>query len=212
MVRPHMNRLALPEVRPVQPAPARYPLKPVSPRSLRRRRPKVFFASVSVVFLLLVIVAQILLSITLQSGAYEIAGLQQDVKDLGRAEQSASQDINRLASPQNVARSAESVGMVSNSTPAYLRLSDATTSGWVSQATGGSTLYPRGDMVPNVQLTEVFAQREAAAKNAQIAREAKARAQISGGTAATGNAGAPIPESNPPQVASTMGMPAPTTH
>lgn len=209
MARPLIN---LPAVGSAVLSSARPALRPVSLGSARRARPKIFYASVSVAFILVVILAQILLSITLQSGAYEIAGLQQQVKDLGRAQQSASQDIHRLSAPQNVARSAESLGMVSNSAPAYLRLSTGATSGWVAPATAGSTLYRGGDLVPNSQLTDVFAQRELAAKNAQIAREAAARATTSAGNPTAGTPGAPIPQSGPPQVASPVGMPTPATH
>lgn len=208
MARPLIDRLTAP----ISSTPDSRPsLSPVA-RGSRRRRPKVFYAGVSVGFVLLVIVAQILLSIALQSGAYEISGLQQQVRDLGRAHQSASQDIDRLASPQNIAQSAEALGMVGNSTPAYLRLSSGATAGWVSQATAGATLYPEGDMVPNEQLTDIFAQREAAARNAELAREAAARASTNTGSASTANTGAPAGQSATPQVASPVGIPAPATH
>jgi cell division protein FtsL len=110
---------------------------------VRRRRPKIFFALVTVFTIVIIIVAQILLSVSLQSGAYEIAGLQRSVKELGRTYQSATQDLNRMTSPQNVAQSAEMLGMVGHSNPVYLRLSDSLITGAATSAMGRRTARQR---------------------------------------------------------------------
>jgi len=161
-----------------------------------------FFASVTVLTIFIIIVAQILLSISLQSGAYEIAGLQRDVKNLGRTYQSATQDLSEVTSPQNVAHKAEALGMVGNTNPVYLRLSDTGVTGLASAATAGETIVSGGNLVPNAMLDETIA--------------AEQRAVLAGtsgtqpGNVASGSAPAPLA----PVVAvpSPQGMPSPTTH
>lgn len=208
MARPMVSALTAP--RPVTPTPPRS-LHAVSPSVVRRRRPKIFFAIVTVVTIFIIIVTQILLSVSLQSGAYEIAGLQRNVKELGRTYQSATQDLNRMTSPQNVAQSAEVLGMVGNSNPAYLRLSDSLVTG-AATAAGGSTLFAQGNLVPNAMLAEVIAEREEAARVAAQAATSQASAGASGTTVVNGALGsAPAPLSPVPAIPSPQGLPSPAT-
>ena len=208
MARPMVNALTTP--RPVIPMPTRA-LRVVSPSVVRRRRPKIFFTIVTVITIFIIIVAQILLSVSLQSGAYEIAGLQRNVKELGRTYQSATQDLNRMTSPQNIAQSAEVLGMVGNSNPAYLRLSDSLVTGAATPA-GGSTLFAQGNLVPNAMLAEVIAEREAAARAAAQAAATQASAEASGTTVGNGAPGsAPAPLSPVVAVPSPQGLPSPAT-
>jgi hypothetical protein len=187
-------------------------LRAVSSAVGRRRRPKVFFATVTVISFFIIIVAQILLSISLQSGAYEIAGLQRDVKELGRTYQSATQDLNRMTSPQNVAQSAEVLGMVGNSNPVYLRLSDSLVTGAATATGAGGTLVAQGSLVPNAMLAEALAERQAAAKAA--AETAIQQARTGGAGSQTGNVGpgsAPATLSPVVAVPSPQGLPSPAT-
>ena len=161
MARPMSDRRFAP--RPESLAPVRQ-LHAVTRNPGRKRRPKVFFATVTVVTIFLISVAQILLSISTQSGAYEIAGLQQQVKDLGRTYQSVTQDLDRMTSPQNIAHFAQALGMVGNSNPVYLRLSDSLVTGSASAAVAGRNLVGSSNLVPNSMLTDVMAEREAAAR------------------------------------------------
>jgi hypothetical protein len=183
-------------------------LRVVSSAVGRRRRPKVFFATVTVISIFVIIVAQILLSISLQSGAYEIAGLQRDVRELGRTYQSATQDLNRMTSPQNVAQSAEVLGMVGNSNPVYLRLSDSLVTGAATATGAGGTLVAQGNLVPNAMLAQALAERQAAAEAAaQQARTGVAGSQT--GNVGPGSASAPL--SPVVAVPSPQGLPSPAT-
>jgi len=184
-------------------------LRAVSPAVGRKRRPKVFFATVTVIAFFAIVVAQILLSISLQSGAYEIAGLQRDVRELGRTFQSATQDLDRMTSPQNVAQSAEVLGMVGNSNPVYLRLSDSLVTGAATAAGAGGTLVAQGNLVPNAMLAEALAERKVAAEAAlQRARSGAPGSQT--GNVGPGSASAPV--SAVVTVPSPQGMPSPATH
>jgi len=209
MVRPILGALAAP--RPATSTSVRT-LHPVSPALMRRRRPKIFFALVTVLTILIIIVAQILLSVALHSGAYEIAGLQRNVKELGRTYQSATQDLNRMTSPQNVAHSAEVLGMVGNSNPVYLRLSDSLVTGAATAAGAGGALVAQGNLVPNAMLADVIAEREAAARAAATAAASPALTGASGSTAGNVAQGsAPAPLSPVVAVPSPQGLPSPAT-
>jgi len=79
-------------------SPRREPQTPhieiVSTRSQRRARPKLFYAAVGVAGLFLILVAQLLLSILLSNGAYQISDLQAQHKELARDQQTLSEEIN----------------------------------------------------------------------------------------------------------------------
>jgi len=104
-----------------------------------------------------VMIAQMLLSVALESGAYEIAHLQSANKEASRSFQQMTQDIDRLSSPQHLALNAEALGMLSNNTPAYLRLSDGAILGAPSSGDGFTRLVGSdgGTLVPNSLLANV---------------------------------------------------------
>jgi hypothetical protein len=133
------------------------PVEIVSSRAQRKARPKVFYALVTVAGLFALFMAQLLLSIVVSDGAYRIAGLQTEQRDLGRQEKSLSEQLDLLASPQNLATQAESLGMVlSNTAPVFLRLSDGAIVGAESAAgEGNSVIGSYGDYVPNELLGDI---------------------------------------------------------
>lgn len=122
-----------------------------------RRRPKAFFAYVTAGVMFGVMVAQMLLSVATESGAYEIAHLQSANKEATRSYQQMTQEIDRLASPQHLALNAEALGMMSNNTPAYLRLSDGAVLGAPTSGDGFRNLVAGdgGSLVPNSLLADV---------------------------------------------------------
>jgi len=122
-----------------------------------RRRPRAFFAIVTAGVLFGVMVAQMLLSVALESGAYEISHLQSANKEASRSFSQMSQDIDRLSSPQHLALNAEALGMLSNNTPAYLRLSDGAVLGAPTSGDGFTNLVAPdgGSLVPNSLLADV---------------------------------------------------------
>lgn len=123
----------------------------------QRRRPKAFFAYVTAGVMFGVMVAQMLLSVATESGAYEIADLQTANKEASRTYQQMTQEIDRLASPQHLARNAEALGMLSNNTPAYLRLSDGAVLGAPTSGDGFTNIVANdgGSLVPNSLLADV---------------------------------------------------------
>jgi hypothetical protein len=105
-------------------APVRH-VEIVTTRAQKRARPKAFYAVVTVSSVFALFIAQLLLSIVLSDGAYQISSLQAQQKELSRTQQNLSEKLDLLASPQSLATKAGGLGMVvGGSVPAFLRLSD----------------------------------------------------------------------------------------
>ena len=181
----------------------------VATRAQRKARPKVFYAIVTVGVIFGIIISNLLLSVAVASGAYEIAAMQQSNKELGRSYQTMNQDLDRLSSPQNLAANAEALGMVNNSTPVYLRLSDGAVLGTPEPASATSGLIAGAEgAVPNSLLNGVtlVTQKESEAKAAAAKKAAAEAAKV-----------APVTDSAPAAavpagpVTLTNGLPSVTT-
>ena len=94
----------------------------VATRAQRRARPKLAYAVVTIVSLFAIFAAQLLLSIVVSQGAYDIASLRSDQKELLRTEQDLRETLDRLDSTQNLAAQAAHLGMVPNPSPLALNL------------------------------------------------------------------------------------------
>ena len=131
----------------------RPPLQVVTTRSQRRARPKVAYAVVTVGSLFLIFAAQLLLSIVVSDGAYQIQSLQTQQKELLRTEQALQEDLAVLSSTQNLAAQATHLGMVPNpGRPYSLDLS----TGAIFEVPGSAV--PCGgtcNLVPNAMLSGV---------------------------------------------------------
>lgn len=162
-------------------------------------RKKLNFDFRSVIFTLIVlfgiIVSQILMSISLSSGAYEIAELKQQNIDLNLEHQALSQELGYLTSPQHLAVEAEKLGMVTGTNPVFLHLSTGSVSGAPQPAPAGNP-HP-ANLVPNA-LSEIY-------KNTSPTPEPST-------TTPPTTATQPVtPQPNVPQVL-TNGLPAIQTH
>lgn len=71
-----------------------------------------------------IFVGRLLISVATDANAYAIAEKAQLSKNLTRDAQFVQEQLNVLNSPQNLSATAEKLGMISNSNPAYLRISD----------------------------------------------------------------------------------------
>ena len=188
--------------------PATRHIEIVSNREQRKSRPRIVYALVTVGGLFALFIAQLLLSIVVSQGAYSIASLQTQQRDLGRQEQALSEQLDLLASPQNLATQAESLGMVlSTTSPVYLRLADGAIIGDASAATaasGGTVIGAEGNLVPNALLGDI----------PLVTPVVPAATTPADGTtpATPVTPGAPTTPSTPGSVASTpMALPSPVT-
>jgi hypothetical protein len=179
-------------------------LEVVPTRAQRRARPRALYAVVAVASLLVIVVAQLLLSIGISQGAYQLDTLQQKQTTLQRSLQAASEDLSRISSPQNLAANANALGMVSNSNPAYLRLSDGAVLGAPIAADGaaGTVTGGQGNLVPNSLLAGV----PLAGQQAQGSAQQDAQAENSTSTGAATGA------TTPPTVPLEGALPTPVTH
>jgi hypothetical protein len=203
--------------------PVRDYIQVVAQRPRGKTRPRVFYAFITVSVIFGIIVAQLLVSVAVSSGAYEIAALQRANREAGRNVASATQDLDRLASPQNLASNAEVLGMVNNSTPVYLRLSDGAVLGSPAAASPAAGVISgnAGPLVPNSLLTNVplvtkiaadaQAATAKAAADAAAAKAAADAAEAAKKAATVAVASAPAPGAPAAPIALTNGLPAVST-
>jgi hypothetical protein len=143
-----MSALPLASPRPSRaPAPRRH-LEVAPTRAQRRARPRVLPAVVTIGGIGVILLAQLLLSIVLADGAYTIADLQTQQRDLERQEQALTEDLEVLSSTQNLIANAENLGMIASGNPVFLDLSTGAVSGDPTPA-GGSLTGSHGNQIGN---------------------------------------------------------------
>lgn len=189
------SRPARPDISPA-PRPAPRPVE----RPARRTRPRATYAVITVVSLAIILTAQLLLSIAVSDGAYQITALQAEQKELVRQEEALAEKLDLLGSTQHLAANAAHLGMVPGSAPLFLDVS----TGGVAAAPGTVDRYGCGgacNVVNNSLLTGM----------PLVSPQAPA-ATLETGTATT----TPTPAVSAPEVTAPQGpvdvLPAPVTH
>ena len=104
---------------PVQ-APDTRHIEIVSTRSQRRARPRIVYALSAVAGMATIVIVQLLLSVGISQGAYEVSRLQASQVALGRTAESVTEDLVRISSPQSLAANAEAVRRRDQSAPGVL--------------------------------------------------------------------------------------------
>lgn len=135
---------------------ARHPLRAVSGAS-RARRPRTTYALIGVLGVVAILIAQLLISIGLSDGAYELSSIQSEQKQVSREKAMLQEKLRVLDSPQNLAANAEALGMVKGGSPVYLDQQNATIQGspQAASAEQGVIVGRAGDMVKNKLLDGV---------------------------------------------------------
>jgi hypothetical protein len=186
-----MSALPLASPRPERsPAPRRR--LEVAPAPVRRSRPRLLPAIVTIAGIGVILLGQLLLSIVLAEGAYTIAGLQSQQRDLQRQEQALTEQLEVLSSTQNLTANAENLGMVASGNPVFLDLSTGSVSGDPTPA-GGSLTGAKGNQVGNALLSGTSlvepAGEESEAPDAGSGASGSAGGSASTGGSATQNTG-----------------------
>jgi hypothetical protein len=75
------------------------------------------------------LIGLLLLNLSMQKGAFELARLQEQTGALRTSEHSLTFDLDRLGSTQHLYRRARALGMVPNSSPVFLDLTDGSVIG-----------------------------------------------------------------------------------
>jgi len=165
-----------------------------------------------------ILLAQLMLSIVLADGAYQISSLQNQKHDAVLLQHSLSETLNLYNSPQHLAANAEALGMVTSGNAVYL---DATTGAVTGTGTAaGGSLLGVGDHVSNVLLDGSMIVTPPAAPPAATTTAtttATGAGSTSGGTTAhstgTPQASTDTGKGGAGQAPQTPGLlPSPTTH
>ncbi|MFC5501496.1 hypothetical protein ACFPJ4_04485 [Lysinimonas soli] len=120
-------------------------------RAQRRARPRLLPALVTIGGIGVILLAQLLLSIVLANGAYQISTLQSQKHDAVLQQHALSETLDLYASPQHLAANAEALGMVASGSALYLDAKSGAVAGTAS--TPGGSLLGSGDHVGNVLLS-----------------------------------------------------------
>lgn len=119
-------------------------------RAQRRARPRLLPVLVTMGGIGVILLAQLLLSIVLADGAYQISSLQTQKHTAELQQHALSETLDLYNSPQHLAANAEALGMVASGNAVYL---DAKTGAVTGTATAaGGSLLGAGDQVSNVLL------------------------------------------------------------
>ncbi|GAB3617631.1 hypothetical protein GCM10027416_21880 [Okibacterium endophyticum] len=142
------------------PAPVRAPSAPSRIRAVpaapaTRTRPKLVYAIIVIGGVLGIVVAQLLLSVGISQGAYDVSSLQSRQTELDWQKQALAEEVAHISSPQYLAANAQALGMVIGGTPAYLRLSDAGIVGVPAAASAEESEYSGTLLVGNSLLDGV---------------------------------------------------------
>lgn len=122
----------------------------VAPSIARKKPPRLAYVVVIIVGIAAIVVTQLVLSISLSDGAYQINTLQGTQKELIRTNQGLTETVQQLRSPQYLVGQAEGQGMVANGNTVYLRLSDGAILGSPAPITQSDSALGTGStLVPN---------------------------------------------------------------
>ncbi|MGV8851267.1 MAG: hypothetical protein ACOH1M_01715 [Rhodoglobus sp.] len=189
------------------PAPGQRPshIEIVTTRAQRKARPRALYAVVTVASMFVILAAQLLLSIVVTQGAYQIDTLQGEQKLLNRTEQSLLESLSLQSSSQNLAAQAAGFGMVPNSTPYSLNVAD----GSVFRLPGSADPTGCGGVCGLVGNTLLTGMPLVSAEAAVAAQEAEAAAAVAATATAATSSGDSVSTAAPE--AANNAIPAPVT-
>ena len=148
---------AVPAVAPTRPrrhsepdASPRRHLEVAPSRAQRRARPRLLPAIVTIGGIGVILLAQLVLSIVLANGAYQISSLQAAKYTAVLQQHALSETFDLYNSPQHLAANAEALGMVASGNPVYLNAKTGAVTGTATAA--GGSLVGAGDQVGNALL------------------------------------------------------------
>ncbi len=147
---------------------SRRPALVALPNTARVRSPQLFILSTLIIGFLAIGLANLLMTVATSTGVYQVASLKATKQKLALDTQILDQQVTSLSSNQNLSNAAAVLGMVSNSTPVFLNVSQQKVYG--TPAAAVATNYTRfgKSLVPNAAMT---AKTQANALKAAVAEE-----------------------------------------
>lgn len=184
----------------------------VATRQQKKARPRVIYAVITVAGLFVILMAQLLLSISLSNGAYQISSLQQTQKELVRDKEALAESVSILESPQNLAGRAADLGMVNNTgSQGFLSLLHGVTRAPVAASATNTIGADASTLTPNALITQSMIDAgKAVAAGAAATTTDPSGVTETGNTAVTGASQPTSPDASVTSTASTL--PAPITH
>ncbi len=143
--------LRMPPTAPLEHEAPRRHLDIAPTRAQRRARPRVYAALVAVGGIVVILLAQLLMSIVLADGAYRITGLQRENRDLVREQNAAREQLEQYSSTQNLIDNATALGMVSSGNPVFLDVATGQALG-TATAPSGQVVGTGGNLIGNALL------------------------------------------------------------
>ena len=151
---------SLPLTRPV--APRRH-LRPVSSnptptrvattsRSISISRNYAYLVKRGVIGVVLVLLANLAVAALCNQSIYQIASLKKQTAELGTQTQVVQQQVDSLRSPQNLANSARSLGMIVNSNPVFLKVATGKVLGSAQPASFSQSSVISSNLIANAAL------------------------------------------------------------
>lgn len=202
--------------------PAQRPVRSVGRPGSRRaasQAPRLRYVVGTLAGLFAILMGQLVLSIALGNGAYEIRDLERQLAERNRDLSIVSEEVSQLQDPQTLAQLAVTLGMVDDGDPAYLRLSDASVLGSTEPAAPGTmtlvSVVP-GELSQRAVTTAQVVSSQPSAQGESLPAFA-ALEDHTGDMVAPGDAldGVPalVPDITPSQPATAVGgdLPAPVT-
>ena len=139
-------------------------------RAQRRARPRVYAALAAIGGILVILLAQLLMSIVVADGAYRIAALQKDKRELVREQNASQERLEQLSSTQSLIQNATSLGMVTSGNPVFLDVATGQALG-VAGPAKGQIVGSGGNLIGNSLVADGSTQLDAAAIAAAQAAE-----------------------------------------
>jgi hypothetical protein len=137
------------------------------PGASKAHSPKLFIVSALIIGFLAIALANLLMTVATSTGVYQVANLKATKQKLALDTQILGQQVTSLSSNQNLSNAAAVLGMVSNSTPVFLNVSQQKVFGTPSAATATNLRFGK-NLVPNAAM---IATTKAGALKAAVANE-----------------------------------------
>jgi hypothetical protein len=138
---------------------------------------KVAIPLIVVIGLVGIQIVQLLIGVFISQGAYELAQLKAYKHELGTTREILKAEVDSLSSQQNLSNAAEGLGMVANSNPVFLSVTNEKVIGTPTAAKANDSVKVARNLVPNsvlVSTTDLDAIKSAqAAARAAAAKAAK---------------------------------------
>jgi hypothetical protein len=161
-------------------------------RAQRRARPRIYAALAAIGGIGAILLAQLLMSIVLADGAYHIASLKKEQRDLVREQNASQERIDELSSTQSLIQNATTLGMVSSGNPVFLDVATGQALG-VAGPAKGQIVGSGGNLILNTLVADGSTQLDAAAIAASQAAESGAGLGDVGAPATEASGVAPVP-------------------